>query len=56
MSRKSLVMLGFIIGSYAGGWVPTLFGADWFSMWSIVGNAVGGLLGIFISYKLTADF
>ena len=31
MSSKSLVMLGMIVGSTVGGFVPTLFGVDFLS-------------------------
>lgn len=36
------------IGSY----LPTLFGADLFSGWSIAGSTVGGFIGVYIIYKL----
>lgn len=35
-----------------GGWVPTLFGADLFGGWSILGTLVGGVIGIYIFYKV----
>lgn len=53
MSSKSLVLLGMSIGSIIGGYIPSLFGADMFSVWGIVGTALGGFLGIYITYKLT---
>lgn len=53
MSSKSIVMLGMIIGSTIGGFIPTFFGADIFSFWSIIGNIVGGLIGIYIAFRLT---
>ena len=52
MSEKSIVMIGFVIGSAIGGYVPILFGASFLSYSSIVGNAVGGLLGVYIGYKI----
>lgn len=52
MSAKSAVMWGMIIGSFVGGYVPSLFGADIFSFWSIITSAIGGLLGIWVGYKL----
>ncbi len=42
-----------VVGSIAGGYIPTLFGADFLSFSSILGNGAGGILGIFIVYKLT---
>jgi len=56
MSRKTLVFLGMFIGSLIGGYVPILFGADFLSFTSIIGNGLGGVLGVIIAYKLTANF
>lgn len=56
MSRKTLVMLGLIVGSIVGGYVPMLFGDSFLSYSSVIGNAVGGLLGIVIVYKVTAGY
>ncbi len=56
MSRKFLVLTGMTIGSIAGGYIPVLFGADLFSFTSIIFNAIGGIAGIWISYKLTEGF
>lgn len=49
-------MAGMVIGTYVGGFIPTLFGADWFSLWSVIGNGIGGFLGIYIAFKLTQNF
>ena len=48
-------MLGMIVGSIIGGYLPVLFGASFLSMWSLFGSAVGGLLGIWIVYKIYSD-
>lgn len=53
MSQKSLIMLGMVVGSVAGGYVPVLFGASLFSITSLIGNALGGIFGIWAAYKLT---
>jgi uncharacterized membrane protein YeaQ/YmgE (transglycosylase-associated protein family) len=53
MSRKSIIMIGMIIGSLAGGYVPCLMGADSFSFTSLLGSIVGGILGIWVAYELT---
>lgn len=55
MSRSSLVMLGMIVGSIIGGYLPVLFGASLLSYISIIGNAIGGFVGVWISYKLTQN-
>ncbi len=52
MSSKSLVMLGMIVGSTIGGFVPIFFGVDIFSFWSIIGNIIGGLIGIYLAFKI----
>jgi len=51
MTTKTTIWIGVLIGSTIGGWVPTIFGADWLSLWSIVGNGIGGILGIWVGYK-----
>jgi hypothetical protein len=53
MSRKSIIMIGMIVGSTAGGWVPTLFGAGAISFTSIIGGLVGGILGIWLAFKVS---
>lgn len=49
-------MFGMIAGSFIGGYVPVLFGADLLSFTSIIGNGIGGILGIWIAFKLTQGF
>lgn len=56
MPSKALIMVGLTIGSTAGGYVPVLFGASFLSAWSIVGSALGGLLGIYLAYRFTSDY
>jgi hypothetical protein len=43
---KTLIWLGMLVGTSLGGWLPTLAGADWFSLWGIAGSVAGGLAGI----------
>lgn len=50
--QKFFIMLGMIVGSTIGGYAPMLFGAGIFSVTSIITSAVGGLLGIYIGFKL----
>jgi hypothetical protein len=51
MSKKKFIMIGMIIGSIAGGYAPIPFGADSIAA-SLIGSAIGGLLGIWGAYKL----
>ena len=49
---KKIVMIGMAFGSIVGGWIPTLWGAGAFSFVAIMGSLVGGILGIWLSFKL----
>ena len=53
MSRKSMIMLGMMVGSFAGGYLPSLLGADSFLMTALFTSAAGGILGIWIALSLT---
>jgi hypothetical protein len=53
MSPKSLIMLFMVIGSTAGGYLPVLLGADGLSFTSLLGSFFGGLIGIWIGYRLS---
>jgi hypothetical protein len=53
MRRKILLWTFITIGSVAGGWLPTLFGASGFGLASFAGGVVGSLAGIFGWYKLS---
>jgi outer membrane lipoprotein SlyB len=48
-----MIMIGMIIGSVAGGYIPSLLGADSFSFISLLGSVAGGILGIWVAYELT---
>jgi len=48
-----MVMIGMVIGSSIGGYLPTLFGAPGISLWTLLGSTVGGFIGIYISFKLS---
>lgn len=54
MSRKTIILLGMFIGSVIGGYVPVLFGVDLLSFTSILGNGIGGIIGIWIAFKVTS--
>ena len=53
MTSKSLIWLGMIIGSSIGGFIPALWGADLFSFSSIIFSGIGGILGIWLGFKLS---
>ncbi|MBX4200041.1 hypothetical protein KW790_01080 [Candidatus Parcubacteria bacterium] len=54
MSRKSAIWGGLFIGSFIGGLVPNLWGADYFSFSGVVSQAVFSILGIWLGFKLSA--
>ncbi len=51
--NKVLIFAGATIGGVAGAYVPQLFGdTQLLSGWSILGSTIGGLVGIWLGYKL----
>lgn len=52
MTSKRLIMFGMVVGSTVGSYVPSLWGAGWLSLWSVVLSGVGGVLGIWAGYQL----
>lgn len=56
LMNKALLFLMITIGGLIGGWLPTLFGADGFSMWSILGSGAGSVIGVFVAYKISNDY
>lgn len=52
MNTKSLVFIFMTIGSIVGGYVPVLWGADTFSMSSIVFSSIFAIVGIFVGFKI----
>lgn len=53
MDSKRTIWMFAIIGGWIGGYVPVLWGASGFTISSIIFNAVGAILGIWIAFKLT---
>ncbi len=53
MNSKSLIWLFLIIGSTVGSFIPELWGAGFLSMSSVLLSAVGGIVGIWIGFKLS---
>lgn len=40
------------VGGALGAWVPTMFGASMMDFSSIFGSMIGGLVGIYVYWKL----
>ncbi|HZP55872.1 MAG TPA: hypothetical protein VFB03_03860 [Candidatus Saccharimonadales bacterium] len=49
---KSLLWLLIGVGGTVGGFVPTLFGASYFSMWGILASGIGAFAGIYVFHKI----
>ncbi|HEV7701986.1 MAG TPA: hypothetical protein VGO63_00880 [Candidatus Paceibacterota bacterium] len=54
MNSKSLIWVFMFIGSTIGGFIPTLWGAGFLSISSVFLTAVGGILGIWLGFKLSS--
>jgi uncharacterized membrane protein YeaQ/YmgE (transglycosylase-associated protein family) len=52
MSREKMIMLGMVVGSMVGGYLPALFGFEGFIV-SLLGSIIGGIIGIWIGYKFS---
>jgi len=50
---KKLVMLGMIIGSTLGSYIPVWFGVSLFSFSSVIGTFVGGVFGIWVVFRFS---
>lgn len=53
MESKRTIWVGMLIGGIIGGYIPLLWGASYFSFASILFNAIGAIIGIWIMFKLT---
>jgi hypothetical protein len=51
--NKAMVYLFIGIGGGIGAYIPVLFGADGFSLWSVLGSTIGGLAGIWAAVKIS---
>lgn len=53
MDSKKTVMTGMVIGSLVGGYMPVLWGESMFSFTSVIFTAVGGIVGIWLGFKIS---
>ena len=56
MSAKSFIMIGMVVGSTVGGFLPELWGGGIFSFSSVILTFIGGAIGIWVGYKLSRNF
>jgi hypothetical protein len=52
---RSVIGICTTAGLLIGGYVPALWGASAFSLWSIVFSALGGIAGLWLGRKLLGD-
>jgi len=52
MANKKMIWIGMTVGSTVGGFIPSLWHAGIFSMWSIILSTVGGIAGIWAGYQI----
>jgi len=52
---RSVIYLCASLGTIVGGYVPTAWGASDFSLQSVAFAAVGGIAGLWVGMRLSAD-
>ncbi|MBI3872637.1 MAG: hypothetical protein HY304_06145 [candidate division Zixibacteria bacterium] len=52
MNTKSLIWIGMFVGSTVAGFLPYLWGEGMLSISGFVCSSVGGLLGIWVGYRV----
>ena len=52
MSKKTLIWIGLTVGSALGGYLPGLWGGDLISFSSVMLSTGGGIVGIWLGYRL----
>lgn len=52
---KSIIVLTSGFGGAIGGFLPVLFGANGLSGWSIIGAFIGGIVGIYVGFKISQN-
>jgi hypothetical protein len=52
MESRRLMWLFVFIGGTAGSYLPALWGGETFSFTSIILGGIGGLLGIYLAFKI----
>ncbi len=52
MPNKTLIWIGMSVGTLVGGFLPALWGGDYFSLAGVLCSGIGGLAGIWAGYRL----
>ncbi|MDO8503875.1 MAG: hypothetical protein Q7S60_04280 [bacterium] len=53
MSSKIIVYFFMFAGSLAGAYIPTIWGAGFLSISSLVFSTIGAIVGVFVGLKFT---
>ena len=53
---QGLIWIGLFVGTTIGGYLPTLWGAGFLSVQSVLLSAVGGIFGIWAGYKVGRNY
>jgi hypothetical protein len=53
---KRFVMLGMVVGSVAGSYIPLIWGDSVLSLSSLFFGALGGFIGIWAGYKIAKEW
>ncbi|MEI6054205.1 MAG: hypothetical protein WCQ49_02425 [Candidatus Saccharibacteria bacterium] len=51
--NKTIILFFVLVFGLIGGYLPTIFGEDIFSLWGILGSTIGGFFGIWLGYLLS---
>jgi hypothetical protein len=49
---KKFIMVGMVVGSFAGSYIPLIWGDSAFSMSSILFGILGGCIGVWAGFKV----
>ena len=52
---RGMIMIAVLVGSTVGGFVPSLWGAGVLSVAGVVFSVLGGVAGVWVGAKLSAD-
>lgn len=55
MSNKTLYYIATFVGSIIGGYIPTLWGAGFLSITSLIFSTIGAIAALVITYKIIND-
>ena len=52
MNSKALIWICATVGSIIGGFIPSLWGADMFSLSPLIFGSIGAVIGIYLGFKI----